>query len=220
MDNGKLRENLCETHYLEDGTPYQICDEDRGQDYQTRYPPDLDPCAYVNTPAGRNECRMMNGEPFRREGIDERYYQAHNQDDPPSIGWFQVDANIERTLNDSTPEWINRVSADGDWNYKKGDSDAPGKGYQRERAGNVNYGATCVAAGFHPDICLRAGGAYQAKTDYGDTKQFLPYTEERPWDRGDSYSCYGDRPNDCHDVLEGIRYGLDYLRRRKRWSDE
>ncbi|MBF0157024.1 MAG: hypothetical protein HQL57_07570 [Magnetococcales bacterium] len=135
---------------------------------------------------------------------------------PPSYGWDEVDRNIETTIQGSHSDWVDRVNSSGEWDYKEKKEDEERHPWsERERMGNVNYGATCVAVGHDPDLCLRAGGAFQGYSDWNNDHEPFVNSSGRPWDL-DGTSCYGEPADDCQQVIEGIRYGLDYLNRTGR----
>ncbi|WP_085442932.1 polymorphic toxin type 44 domain-containing protein [Magnetofaba australis] len=120
---------------------------------------------------------------------------------------------METTRQGSDLSWINNVRDNGEWDFKN--SDPKNHSWaQRERAGNINYGATCVAAGYAPATCLRAGGVFQGAMDLVRGKGWYPNSSGRPWDQNPE-SCYGEPDDDCKQVIEGIRYGQEVARRRR-----
>ncbi|MBF0284189.1 MAG: hypothetical protein HQL51_07000 [Magnetococcales bacterium] len=221
MSDEEKKSKSCWTGHRKDGSPYVWCEDgtqgegggghhpDRGRPPRHTPPPSDDLCNDKPTPVQRFICRQLHYSQDLNQVLDKRYHLPPDLSNPPKYGWDEIDRNIERTLEDGVITWVERVSPKGEWDYKN-HKDKKNESYPaRERAGNVNYGATCIAAGFDPDTCLRAGGAVQIVMDMGFLNDGLP------WDPRTANSCYGEPNDDCRDVLEGIRYGLAYLRRRK-----
>ncbi|ABK45885.1 hypothetical protein Mmc1_3399 [Magnetococcus marinus MC-1] len=181
-----------------------------------------DHCSNIPNPIGRQACetqtqaqtQQWQRQVERQEQWNPRYTQPAERSNPPAYGWQEVDKNIEKTLKENWFAWVNRVREDGTWDYKKKQKDHSWS--KRERAGNINYGATCVAAGHDPETCLRAGGAFQGLTDAKNLRVPFSDSSGRPWDMKKPTSCFGEPIDDCQQVIQGMRYGSDYLRRRGR----
>ncbi|WP_158089325.1 polymorphic toxin type 44 domain-containing protein [Magnetofaba australis] len=149
--------------------------------------------------------------------------ESPNLENPPLYGWEDVDKKIEWTVENgskwATIPWINKVRPHGEWDFKHDENRKAEPWAPRERAGNVTYGATCVAAGYDPQTCLRAGGLLELpgenlKMDGWMEKQpdgsLIP-RDGRPWD-SDPESCKGEDRDDCRAVKQGIQHGLQWLK--------
>ncbi|MBF0143839.1 MAG: hypothetical protein HQL59_10340 [Magnetococcales bacterium] len=166
-------------------------------------------------------CMMVAKERRQLEEASRRY-EDQDLSTPPPYGFEETDKDFRRVQKmvkdspfDGVIKWINEVRPGGKNDFKVVDDDDPEHtDSEREEEGNFNYGATCIAAGFHPDVCLRAGGLVQGITDVTSGKGWFPNSGEgRPWDDPTSKSCYGEPEEDCDAVRKGISYGLKLLKR-------
>lgn len=127
----------------------------------------------------------------------------------PYIGWAKVIQNMEETHRDwNEYNWLKKVVQGGEWDYKSSRVDATAS--ERERAGNINYGATCRAAGHDPETCLLAGGFVQMLTDYrsGRIIGSLDEVNSLPGPT----NCYGEPMDDCENIAKGMKFYDDSMR--------
>ncbi|MEG3640107.1 polymorphic toxin type 44 domain-containing protein [Magnetococcus sp. PR-3] len=181
-------------------------------------------CNTIANPIGRESCRKRGAVQPRQNEMQQarqmqkqrqaRYDQTPDLSKPPVYGWEDIDRNMETTQRDGWFSWVNRVREGGDWDYKVREKPDGTSWGERERAANINYGATCVVAGHNPETCMKAGGAFQALSDLKNLRRPFKDSSGRPWD--DNFnSCMGEPTDDCRQVEEGIRYGLEHLRRNR-----
>jgi hypothetical protein len=130
---------------------------------------------------------------------------------PPAPPGANIDKNISDAQSMSVLEWINHVREGGSWDYKS----LFRKIGNFEDFGNFNYGATCMAQGFSPSICLRAAGAVQICQHIVNPKGH-PYNPSQgtPVDSGafgvgPKDGTFGDAPNDPYQIAQGILYYQD-----------